>query len=96
MSAVTTTMTALEPVLDTAALSIIATSTFATLQVTTRNSRYLVVIRPNGVVVVCPDLVTLQGTHVHMVRGSLFLRDDSDDRTLLRTTQVQHLYVLEN
>ena len=46
-------------------------------------SAYVVVARPRfGVRVICPSGEVLEGTHLHVVRGRMFLRDNNADVTV--------------
>ena len=85
------------PFIPTRGLFPLEGCSFVTAVVVTRNSRYVVVVRPTfGVRVICPDGAVLFGTHLHMVRGRLFVRDNDEDVTLLHTTAVLDVQVLEN
>lgn len=72
----------------------LTTDTYCTVSVTTRNSTYMVIRRPNWIVVVCPDGKTLTADHVTYERGMLFAFHNG--RRVLRTSTVQRIYVLEN
>lgn len=82
---------------DVQALRIMRTSTYSTVSVRTRRgSQYLVVTRPGYVTVVCPDGTSVKGDGAYVIGGSLYIRDDSRDVTLVRTTPIVSAYVLEN
>jgi hypothetical protein len=75
----------------------LAATTFATATVTTESgSVYTVIIRKHFVVLVHEDGWTGRGTDLHIINGSMFLRDNDRDVTVARTTKIKDVYVLEN
>lgn len=82
------------PVLDSSDLGVLRGS-YATVTVRTRNSVYTVVIRDRFVVAVRNDGVVIKGCAQAVVGGQLVVFAD-DGRTLLKTTPIQSIYVLEN
>lgn len=70
---------------------------YFTATVWTENSKYTVVSRPNFVVVISEDGWVGKGTDFYLGRSrQLFLRDNNKDVTVLRTTPIKRVYVLEN